>query len=228
MIPRSAASFAGAPALAALLLACAPTERAAPTSSSADRSPGSRAAAPLPAAAHPPAPDSAQGTAPMAPLTCAAARTAIETHKLLGWTGLPADCTPDELFGIPFDEATWGLHPLGSTRAPSRARLLELPGYHRPLARVRGRHVVMFDAMNPVLSTDWPTLAADLGSPDALLDFVFGDVPMPRGEHVYAARGITVFVSPESQRILYVALYPPTTADSYARTLRPNLEKKRR
>lgn len=163
----------------------------------------------------------------MTPLTCAAARSAIETHSLLGWTGFPADCTPDQLFGIPFDAATWGVLPLGSEQTPSRTRRLELPGYHRPLARVRDAHVIMFDAMRPALSADWPTLAADLGPPDGVFDFVFTSVLMPRGEHVYAARGITVFVNPENQLILHIALYVPTTVDLYARTLRPSLEKQR-
>lgn len=164
----------------------------------------------------------------MTSLTCASARTAIETRELKGWTGLPAGCTPDGLFGVAFDEATWGLLPLGMAHEPSRTRLLELDGYYRPIARVRDAKVVMFDAMNPSLSTDWAGLAQSLGSPDAVEDFILAGVAMPRGEHIYAGRGITVFVNPENQRIIYIALYVPSTVDVYRQTLRPDLDKKRR
>ena len=164
----------------------------------------------------------------MTALTCASARAAIETRELKGWTGLPAGCSSDELFGVPFDEASWGLLPLGEAHQPSRTRLLELGGYYRPIARVRDAKVVMFDAMNPSLSMDWAALAPTLGAADAIEDFTFSGVVMPRGEHIYASRGITVFVNPENQRIVYVALYAPTSVDVYRRSLRPDLDKQRR
>lgn len=160
--------------------------------------------------------------------TCASARAAIETRELKGWTGLPAGCSPDALFGVAFDEASWGMMPLGARHEPSRTRLLELGGYYRPLARVRDAKVIMFDAMNPSLATDWAALSQSLGNPDAVEDFMFAGVSMVRGEHIYAGRGITVFVNPENQRVVYVALYVPTTVDVYRKTLQPDLDKKRR
>jgi len=115
----------------------------------------------------------------MAPMTCDAARRAMETHRFTGWRGLPQHCTPDALFGVPFDDQ-WGGQPLGSDFGPARTHLLELGGYYRPMAYVREGHAVMFDAMTPALDGGWPVLAADLGTPEATFDWVFGTTPHGR------------------------------------------------
>jgi hypothetical protein len=164
----------------------------------------------------------------MPPHTCADARTAIENRRFEGWSGLPPDCTPDALFGVAFDDATWGQLPLGAAHRPTRSRLLELTGYYRPLARVRDGVVVLFEGSNPALAGDVAGLLTSLGKADEVADFVFRDVPMPKGEHAYASRGITLFVNSDTMRLLHVALYRPTTVDSYRRELRPELEESRK
>jgi hypothetical protein len=157
--------------------------------------------------------------------TCDAARKAIESRQLRGWTGLPAGCAPAALLGVPLD-TTWGQRRLGSGHGPVQSRLLELEGYYRPMASVRDGAVVMFDAMNPDLDGGWAALAADLGAPEATHDWVYGTVPMAGGERIYAKRGITVYINRDGDDILHVALYAPTTPDAYARDLRPDLQKK--
>lgn len=165
------------------------------------------------------------GNHAMAPMTCDAARHAIETHRFTGWRGLPQHCTPDALFGIPFDDQ-WGKQPLGSDFAPARTHLLELGGYYRPMAYVREGHAVMFDAMTPALDGGWPVLAADLGTPEATFDWVFGTTPMAGGEHVYASRGITIFLNPDNNTVVYISVYASTTCAEYAKNLRPPREKR--
>ena len=156
--------------------------------------------------------------------TCETARRAIENRRFVGWRGLPAGCTPDALFGVAFDN-TWGLRELGDAFAPARMHILELRGYYRPLATVRDTTVVMFDGMNPELEAGWDALSRDLGTPEAARDFEFGTIAMTGGERVHASRGITVFVNPENQFVLHIAVYAPTTVDDYVHQLRPSLKK---
>jgi hypothetical protein len=158
-------------------------------------------------------------------MTCEEARHAIVMRRFVGWRGLPSGCSPTVLFGAALDDS-WGALPLGASREPARSRLLELAGYYRPLAYVRDDVPLAFDAMSPQLENDWQALAQDLGEPDATLDWVFGTVVMPGGERIYARHGITVFLNPETEAVVYVTLYGSTTVDTYLKMLRPPREKR--
>lgn len=161
------------------------------------------------------------------PPTCDDARRAIEARRFIGFRGLPTGCTPDAVFGLRIDES-WGRLPLGSSADESGSRLIERAGYGGALAYERGGFVVAFDAMTPQLDGGWPALAADLGTPDATFDWVFGTVPMPGGERVYVRRGLTIFLNPENEVVVYLTAYAPTTVEEYARRLRPPREKRPR
>lgn len=161
------------------------------------------------------------------PMTCDAAKRAIESRRFVGWRGLPAGCAPDAVFGIKLDD-TWGAMPLGSSFAKARTHLIELEGYGRALAYVRDSAVALFDAMSPDLDGGWPALSTDLGAPDATFDWTFGTIAMPAGELVYAKRGLTIFLNPENRVVAYITVYVPTTIDEYARRLRPPREKRPR
>src|SRR5262245_42249155 len=196
------------------LAACAPTERKAEPARSPDLhpSPEVRAAG------------AAGGSNAMPAMSCDAARRAIETHHFVGWQGLPAACGPDALFGTPFDDQ-WGMQSLGASFERARSRVLDLGGYYRPMAYVRDGQVVLFDGMNPELDGGWSPLSAGLGAPEATLDWVLGTTPMPGGERVHAARGITIFLNPANDKVVYVSVYAPTTVDEYSRRLRLGREK---
>jgi hypothetical protein len=155
---------------------------------------------------------------------CDDARAAIRKGRFVGWQGLPRECAPAALFGVDFDEG-WGLRKLGSALEPARMRLLELGGYYRPLVSVRDGRVVMFDATNPELDGGWTALSADLGAPEAARDFVYSTVTMPGGERIHANRGVTVFLNPENQEVVHIAVYAPTTVADYEAHLRPSLDK---
>jgi len=161
---------------------------------------------------------------PPTPPTCETARRAIETRDFVGWQGLPTGCTAEALFGGALDE-TWGVRALGDRATATRMRLLDVPGYYRPLASTQAGAVVMFDGSTPELAGGWTALAADLGAPEASRDFVHGTIAMAGGEHIHATRGITVFVNPENQFVVHVAVYAPTTALDYLARLRPSLAK---
>lgn len=159
------------------------------------------------------------------PMTCDAAKQAIEARRFVGWRGLPPGCAPEVLFGVKLDD-TWGVMPLGSSFEKARSHLVELTGYGRALAYVRDGAVAMFDAMAPQLDGGWPALSTDLGAPEATFDWVFGTIAMPAGELVYAKRGLTIFLNPENQAVAYISVYVPTTVQEYARRLRPPREKR--
>ena len=159
--------------------------------------------------------------------SCEEVREAIAARRFVGWRGLPAGCTTEALFGVALDDS-WGAMPLGDAREPARSRLLELPGYYRPLAYVREGVPVAFDAMNPQLDGDARALVDSLGPPDATLDWTFGTVAMPGSERVHARRGITLFLNPETQAVVYVTVYAPTTVEAYMQTLRPPRAKRPR
>jgi len=156
---------------------------------------------------------------------CADARRAIEERRFLGWRGLPTGCTPVALFDVGLEDV-WGEWQLGAAFEPARTRLLETDGYYRPMAFVRDERVVMFSGQNPELPVGWPELSADLGEPDAVLDWVHATDPITGGERVYAGRGITVFQDPDSDFVIHVALYVPTTVDEYVRRLRQQHDKR--
>lgn len=166
-------------------------------------------------------------TKPQTLVTCDAAKRAIELRHFVSWRGLPAHCAPESVFGIKLDD-TWGVQPLGSSFEKARTHLIELPGYGRALAYARDGALVMFDAMSPQLDGGWPALSADLGTPEVTNDWTFGTVAMPKGELVYANRGLTIFLNPENSVVVYITAYVPTTIDEYARRLRPPREKRPR
>lgn len=157
--------------------------------------------------------------------SCDEIHDAIVARRFVGWRGLPAACTSEDLFGVPLDDA-WGALPLGDAHEHARSRLLELAGYYRPLAYARDGHIVAFDAMSPQLAGSVQELEDSLGAPDTVLDWTFGNVPMPRSERVYANRGITLFMNLENQVVVYVTVYPPTTVEQYQHLLRPPREKR--
>lgn len=145
---------------------------------------------------------------------CESVRGIIETRRLTGWRGLPPECGPEALFGVPLGEG-WGELPLGKTFEPARSRLLDIEGYYRPMAYVRGHSVVLFDAMNPVLGETWEALAADLGQPDAIQSWVHGAITMPDGLRIYADKGVTIFLNPQNDFVIHASLYTPTTVEEY-------------
>lgn len=157
--------------------------------------------------------------------TCTAARAAIESRRFIGWRGLPTGCSPKSLFGVALNDQ-WGEAHLGQRFEPARSHLLPVPGYYSPAAYVRDGVGALFDGSNPVLEGGWSALSADLGEPQARLDWVHSTVAMPAGELVYAARGITVFLNPENDAVVHVSLYAATTVDDYIARLRLHRQKR--
>lgn len=160
----------------------------------------------------------------MKPMTCDEARMAIETRRFLGWSGLPADCSTDAMFGVTFVPDDWPERMLGTEA--TRWHILDTPGYYRPMVSARNGIVVLFDGMNPELDGGWARLAKDLGEPETKLEWMDSGVSTPAGEWVYPARGITVFLDTQTNTPRHLAVYAPSTLDVYERALRPKFGKK--
>jgi hypothetical protein len=213
--------------LAVGLAACSPTE-----SKPQRPDPPREASAPPTEASAPPTDaratviDQGTGGRVMTPKTCEEAKQAIEARRFVGWRGLPAGCTPDAMFGVKFEEKEWPARMLG--KKSTRWLQLETPGYYRPMVSVRDGKVVLFDGMNPELDGGWAPLAADLGEPEAKLDWHRDTLLMKGGEWVYPARGITIFGRAAGDDALHVAVYAPTTLAEYEASLRPELGTKLR
>jgi hypothetical protein len=130
------------------------------------------------------------------------------------------------LFGVSFDDS-WGVMGLGEAQERARTWGVDLPGYYGSLLYVRDGSLVAFDAMIDATilrensMPDTKSLLDSLGPPDEKLDWAWGVLKMSGSEYVYARRGITLFFNPETQAVIYVTLYAPTTVDRYKRTLRP-------
>jgi hypothetical protein len=209
-------------ALAAGLMACS---RSSPSDSPPRRpDPPREASAPADASVPPDAKLIAtviDGGTVKGPMTCEDAKRAIVARRFVGWTGLPADCKPDAMFGVPFDAKEWPSRMLGKKSTHWSA--IDITGYYEPTISVRNGAIVLFDGMNPELDGGWPPLAADLGQPEAKLDWYRDVVLMKEGEWVYPARGITIFGRAAGNAALHIAVYPPTTLADYEANLRPDL-----
>ncbi len=159
--------------------------------------------------------------------SCPAVRKALETCDFRHWQGLPAACAAHDLFAdLPTDLSDLPTRPLGDDFAAADFVLLDLPGYYRPMASFRAGKLVLFDGMNPELAGDFAALHADLGAPVARLDWYHGTLPIPAGEWVYPARGITLFVNTTADTALHIALYGATNLETYRSELRPHLRKR--
>ena len=162
----------------------------------------------------------------MRPDPCTSARTAIMMRDFVGWQGLPAECSGQELFDItPADLEGRPGRLLGNDFDPAVFVLLSLEGYYRPMASFREGKLVLFDAMNPELRGGFDWLRSDLGEPAARMDWYYGTLAIAAGEWAYPERGITIFVNTEANRALHVALYYPASLEEYRNRLRPHLRK---
>ncbi len=156
--------------------------------------------------------------------TCKLIRTAIEARNFSDWQGIAAECSAQDLFDDVPDETSDRPHrTLGKLDA--NWVILKLPGYYRPMASFRDGRFILFDAMNPDIAEKASTLTALFGKPAATLDWWYGTLEMKSSQLVYPNRGITLYLNPETDNVLHVALYSPTDLDNWIQTLQPNLRK---
>lgn len=157
---------------------------------------------------------------------CDQARHAIEQRDFIGWHGLPGNCSPGEILA----ESSPSLQDLpkrylGEDYRPVNFLLLSITGYYRPMASFDGELLVLIDGALPELHGGLGALMADLGEPEARLDWYYGTLEIKLGEWVFPGRGISLFLNKAADKALHIALYHSTTLDAYKRERRPHLRK---
>jgi hypothetical protein len=70
-------------------------------------------------------------------------------------------------------------------------------------------------------------LMKELGEPQAKFDCEWSTIQIAKGEWVYSHRGLALFLSPESSRVLHLAVFPGTTLQGYEESFRLHLGERR-
>jgi hypothetical protein len=152
---------------------------------------------------------------------CAPTLASLLRKELATLPGMPADCTLDALAAHLQIDGQDRRGILGKAGHPSVYRGARADGYDETVK------VWHKDGVVRKLSLDLPKIPAaealitTLGAPDAKLDFFPSTVPKLRekGAWVYAARGLTLFLSGDGKNVVRFEVYPPTTAEAYERDL---------
>ena len=142
-------------------------------------------------------------------------------------TGLPEGCLLSDLteIGVQIKEGE-GVARLGQRK--TNFRMLVVEGYeHAVRVWLAAEKVLLLDVKYPQIDPDLPTLVAQWGEPAAKLGSYLGTLLLPESEWVYPQRGVTLFINPKNNILLRLAVYPPTTLESYQERLRLNLQRKR-
>jgi len=157
--------------------------------------------------------------------SCEAALELLAASSFQAWQGLPLDCSIEDLtrhFGAPLGGPARAA--LGEDMLPTDFMVFQMSGQSRPLRAFeeQGR-VLLLDQEYPVLGDDADTLRAALGAPEAQLDFPWNVLVLKEAEWVYPRRGLTLFINPDTRKILRWAVYAPTDLVTYKRRLRLQL-----
>jgi len=145
------------------------------------------------------------------------------------WPGLPTGCSPDELAPAITDrDPSPGMADLGLRKAFFRSGVLATSGAPVQVwTTTDEREVLMVAVAGPsVVPTGRATLER-LGEPDARLDNARGTVPLEACEWVYGARGLAVFVDPDTDAVWRLTLFRPCTLDEYEDEFRVVLRERR-
>jgi hypothetical protein len=154
---------------------------------------------------------------------CVVALQAFAWPHIENWHGLPAGCEVShvgKVLTVP-DDGWRGSGYLGDSHRPL-AWLSANGGGFPDSVRVwlDGDRVVLMETRILGKPGDFHAAVARLGPPAAKLGSYF-DVKMEKSEWVYPDRGLTLFVNPENQIPLGIAVYAPTTLDGYCHRVRP-------
>ncbi|HXZ58037.1 MAG TPA: hypothetical protein VEG40_10670 [Gaiellaceae bacterium] len=140
------------------------------------------------------------------------------------WSGFPERLTLDELEGVVLAAGVGGRGSLGAERRETRWVAAESRVYERGLrVWTDGDEVVLIQGEHPLDAAGAPAVAPELGRPELTGDTLLGDVTLPGGELVYAARGLTLHVNPGNGLLLGALGFAPTTPELYVARLRPEI-----
>jgi hypothetical protein len=149
-------------------------------------------------------------------------------RDIVAFAGLAHPTTLDDVAAV-FDlDRSWHRQePLGSERRGVDWFAAGAAGFGRGI-RVFASDgaVVLLDAPDVDLSDRPPGLPDMPGEPDARLDTYLGMSRIAGGEWVYARRGLTLCIIPESGVLFRLLAFAPTDLETYSRRLRLDLKVK--
>jgi hypothetical protein len=153
--------------------------------------------------------------------TCDPTLDSLLRRDLASLPGLPADCTLGALGARIEIDGSDRRGLLGQARHPSIYRGARAAGYDETVEVWHRDQIVLKLVVDLPQLADAPALIAALGEPDARLDYYPSTVPTLRqgGAWVYAARGLTLFISRDGTNVVRFEVYPPTSAAAYERDL---------
>jgi hypothetical protein len=133
-----------------------------------------------------------------------------------GFRGLPSDLrVEDMLRQLPPIAERPGRGDLGSEFVPTRFWSLRVPSASRARAWFdESGHVTRIDLEAPE-DFDWKKQRESWGPVDAVMDGPLGGVVLHDSNFVWARRGLTLMTNEEQSAVISVALYPPSSLDSY-------------
>ncbi|HLY03054.1 MAG TPA: hypothetical protein VKR56_11255 [Candidatus Cybelea sp.] len=137
--------------------------------------------------------------------------------ELADWQGLPEACAEEDVArSFPLRPGE-GIAHFGSELVEYRFRVIESAGFTEPV-RLYFRDATLRLVRTGLWSTDraeCAQLLRDLGDPPDRLDLTFDVRTIAGGEWVYAARGLTLGVIPDTGLIAAMAAYPPCSIKAY-------------
>lgn len=156
---------------------------------------------------------------------------ALAARDFRDWHGLAPETSLADVAAVCDADTTWRATAwLGDEHQPAEwlsgtcreyemgIRIWVAPGGHR---------VLLMDTESPVLRTELPVLLQTLGTPAAKLESYLGTFCLEESEWVFASRGLTLYVNPETLQLLRLAVYPATSLEDYRRNLRLDLQMQR-
>jgi hypothetical protein len=156
---------------------------------------------------------------------CADALRTFTEQRFAAWRGLP----PCTLAGI---RKQWEL----LDDAPREGRIgqrsaswvaAHVPSYEESVTVwLDGDQVLLIVVEYPEFE-GWPRLLHQVGAPAAKLDSYLGTLLIPGSEWVYPERGLTLYVNPENEALLRLAVFAPTTLSRYEAELRLSFKLRR-
>ncbi|MBE9183028.1 hypothetical protein IQ268_31325 [Oculatella sp. LEGE 06141] len=157
---------------------------------------------------------------------CEIALNQFAKQDWLHWQGLPTCTLSTVAQMLPLSDGV-GSGNVGEQTA--HFHRLHLPGYGQPVRLwfTENEQVLLLDVAHPSPSASLETLLAQLGEPDAKLDTHWNVLSLPQSEWLYAQRGLALWINPENQVILHLAVFAPTTLEQYSHTLRLDLAQRR-
>ncbi len=87
--------------------------------------------------------------------------------------------------------------------------------------------ILLLDVEYPSLDPDLPSLLQVLGEPASKLDSYLGTYRLTESEWVFPSRGLTLYLNPETEMLLRLAVYPITDLENYRRNIRLDLKSTR-